>query len=57
MVGEALEPLVPAAAMLAESAPPLYELLTLVDAIRVGTARDREAAGALLGTRLAALSR
>ena len=48
VVGGALEPLIPAAATFVESAPRLYDLLTLVDAIRVGTARDREVAGGLL---------
>ena len=57
MVGGALEPLIPAAASFAESAPRLYDLLTLVDAIRVGTARDREVAGGLLTKRLADLWR
>ncbi len=52
MVAEGVEPLIPAAASLAEHAPRLYDLLTLVDAIRVGTARDREVAGTLLGERL-----
>lgn len=51
-VGVALEPLIPSAVEFPKTAPQLYELLTLVDAIRVGTARDREIAGELLGQRL-----
>lgn len=57
VVGEALEPLAPAAASFAERAPQLYDLLALVDAIRVGTARDRQVAGELLVTRLGAVAR
>jgi hypothetical protein len=52
VVGAALKPLVPAAPELAERYPALYELLALVDAIRVGTARDRDVAGRLLSKRL-----
>jgi len=52
MVAEGVEPLIPAAASFAEHAPRLYDLLALVDAIRLGTARDREVAGKLLGQRL-----
>lgn len=57
VVGEGLKPLIPGAALFAEHAPQLYDLLALVDAIRAGTARDREVAGAILGKRLGALGR
>ena len=57
VVGEGLKPLIPCAVSLAERSPELYDLLTLVDAIRVGTARDREVAGGILTKRLHALGR
>jgi hypothetical protein len=56
VVGGALEPLIPSAPTLATRHPALYDLLTLVDAIRVGNARDREVAGALLSERLDAVA-
>lgn len=52
MVGEALEPLIHSAAAIAERTPRLYDLLAIVDTIRVGTARDREVAASLLRQRL-----
>lgn len=57
VVGDGLEPLIPAAASFAKNAPQLYDLLALVDAIRVGTARDREVASGILQQRLGALGR
>jgi hypothetical protein len=52
--GAAVEPLYAAAPATARSNPPLYELLTLVDALRVGRARERQRARALLQDRLTA---
>jgi|HubBroStandDraft_6_1064221.scaffolds.fasta_scaffold47104_6 hypothetical protein len=46
--GESLEPLYPAALQLVESNPSLYHALTLVDAIRVGRARERAIASSQL---------
>jgi hypothetical protein len=46
--GESLEPLYPAALRLVGSNPPLYCALTLVDAIRVGRARERAVASSQL---------
>jgi hypothetical protein len=42
--GQSIEPLYPGAAIAAQEDPKLYELLTLVDALRVGRARERELA-------------
>lgn len=42
--GRAIEPLVPKARDLPERAPQIYETLSLVDALRVGRARERAAA-------------
>jgi hypothetical protein len=56
MVGIALEPLIPTAATFASRHPALYDALALVDAIRVGTARDREVAGQMLTKQLDALA-
>lgn len=50
--GAAVEPLYAAAPATVRSNPPLYELLTLVDALRVGRARERQRAKALLHDRL-----
>ena len=50
--GFALEPLHEAAIGLSETRPELYELLTLVDALRVGDTRIRSVAAGLLRTRL-----
>jgi DNA-binding Lrp family transcriptional regulator len=52
--GAAVEPLHTAAPGIARRNPALYELLTLVDALRVGRARERHRARALLTERLAA---
>jgi hypothetical protein len=52
--GAAVQPLYAAAPATARSNPPLYELLTLVDALRVGRARERQRARALLQDRLTA---
>ncbi len=51
--GQSLVPLFPGAPMLAGSNAPLYELLTIVDALRVGTTRIRRAAADLIAERLA----
>lgn len=50
--GAAVEPLLARAAELPEHCPELYEVLTLVDALRVGRAREREQASAELEARL-----
>lgn len=52
MRGESLAPLYPAAPRLAGRVPDLYELLTLVDALRVGRARERKRAAEILRERL-----
>jgi len=52
--GESLVPLYPGAPALAGWVPDLYELLTLVDALRVGRARERARAAAILRERLRA---
>ncbi len=52
MRGESLVPLYDGAPQLATTAPELYELLTLVDALRVGRARERKMAAEALGARL-----
>jgi hypothetical protein len=54
IVGAAIEPLIASAADLPERCPAVYDLLSLVDALRIGTARDREVAGRLLSERLEA---
>jgi hypothetical protein len=53
VVGAAIAPLAPSVPDAALASPPLYELLALVDALRIGAARDREAAGPRLAHRLA----
>ena len=50
--GDSLTPLYPGAPGTAARAPDLYELLTLVDALRVGRARERSRAAALIRSRL-----
>ncbi len=50
--GQSLIPLYEGAAGLTSRAPELYDLLTLVDALRVGRARERRLATELLETRL-----
>ena len=50
--GESLEPLYPTVPMAAAADAVLYEMLVLVDAIRVGRARERKIAAELLTKRL-----
>jgi hypothetical protein len=50
--GLALTPLFPRAAELPGRNPALYELLTIVDALRVGQTREKKAAEELLRSRL-----
>lgn len=50
--GRAIDPLHPSAPHLATTNPRLYELLTLVDALRVGDARERKLALKELAARL-----
>jgi len=52
--GLALVPLFPGAARTARHNPALYDLLVIVDTLRVGHARERKAAEALLHEKLAA---
>lgn len=52
VVGASIEPLIPAAPELPARYPELYDLLSLVDGLRIGTARDREASQRLLSERL-----
>lgn len=52
--GTALTPLFPQATALPERAPAIYNALTLVDALRVGQARERNAALAALDRLMAA---
>ncbi len=52
MRGAALEPMIPAAPRLAIDNPPLYHRLALVDAVRVGRARERSIAASRLSTLL-----
>lgn len=51
--GQALYPLYPSAPIAARRDPQLYELLALVDAIRIGNVREQQLAEALLKERLA----
>ena len=55
--GAAVEPLYAAAPATRRRNPRLYELLTLVDALRVGRTRERQRAKALIQERLGAPSR
>lgn len=50
--GQSLVPLVADAPQLAEENPELYRLLTLIDALRVGRARERALAASMLRERL-----
>lgn len=50
--GVALKPLYRSAAKAAQNNPELYELLALVDALRIGRARERKLAEALIKERL-----
>lgn len=52
--GESVDPLYDGAVDLPERCPPVYELLTLVDAVRVGRARERSLATTKLRARLGA---
>lgn len=52
MRGQAVEPLYPGASAAAKEDPVLYELLILVDALRVGKAREKRAAEAELRRRI-----
>ncbi|MEP6573201.1 MAG: hypothetical protein ABJD11_10920 [Gemmatimonadota bacterium] len=52
--GRSVMPLYPAATTLPDRNPPLYELLTLVDAIRTGQNRERKRARELLSKRILA---
>ena len=52
MRGAAVTPLLKRAVELPEHCPDLYEALTLVDALRVGRARERELASEALGRHL-----
>jgi hypothetical protein len=52
--GEGLEPLYRSAPQAARANPRLYHLLALLDALRVGRARERKIAEELLGRELAA---
>jgi hypothetical protein len=52
-VGQSMAPLYPNAAKLPHTCPSLYELLTLVDAIRLGRARERTIAVKKMKERLA----
>lgn len=53
--GAAVAPLYAGAPATARRNPPLYELLTLVDALRVGRARERQRARQLLQHRLTSI--
>lgn len=55
--GESLVPLYDGAPQLARTAPELYGLLTLVDAIRVGRARERKLATEAVDARLKGVKR
>jgi DNA-binding Lrp family transcriptional regulator len=50
--GASIDPLYPGAPATARLNPELYNLLTLVDALRIGRARERQLAKALLHDRL-----
>jgi hypothetical protein len=52
MRGQSIIPLFPGAPLLAVDNPALYDLLALIDALRVGTARVRTIAAGLLGDRI-----
>lgn len=52
--GASLQPLYPGAPATPQRNPKLYELLTLVDAMRIGRARERQRARTLLQDRLTA---
>jgi DNA-binding Lrp family transcriptional regulator len=52
VIGAAITPLIPSAPVIASEWRELYDMLALVDALRIGTARDREAAEEQLKERL-----
>jgi len=52
LTGETLIPLYPTVPAIAERNGKMYELLVLVDAVRVSSGRDREVAVGMLGSRL-----
>lgn len=54
--GPAVTPLYPGAPALPSVNPPLYELIALVDALRIGRARDRQGAAAALRQRVRAVA-
>jgi hypothetical protein len=53
--GQSLVPLFPGAPALAGANQPLYDLLTIIDALRVGTARVRRAAAKLIAERMSSV--
>ncbi len=53
LLGAAVTPLLRSAPDLQATQPELYDALALVDALRIGNARDREVAGRILRIRLA----
>ena len=55
--GQALTPLFPGAADLESKNRPLYDLLTIIDAARVGTSRIRKIASEMLAERLSGQKR
>jgi hypothetical protein len=52
VLGTAIDPLIPSAPTLRQGCPDLYDMLALVDALRVGTPRDSEVASRLFRQRL-----
>jgi hypothetical protein len=52
VIGESVAPLYPGATRLPQRCPGVYEMLTLVDAVRMGRARERKLAGEKLRRRL-----
>lgn len=52
LVGAAVQPLIPSAPELEIRCPPVYDILTVIDALRIGNARDREVASRILRERL-----
>lgn len=52
VIGEAMDPLYDRAVELPERCPSVYEMLTLVDALRMGRARERKIAAGKLRDRL-----
>jgi hypothetical protein len=52
VIGAAIAPLIPSAPVIAGESRELYDMLALVDALRIGTAREREIAESQLADRL-----